>query len=124
MGVPNKYKKEYAQIAKQILARGDSIAAVCAEIEITRQSFYDWKKANKEFSDAVEIGLLKAQAVWETIGRGGIEGHYEKFVAAPWIFTMKNRFREDYKEDKEDKKDDEKSVLEKILSGEIKIKHD
>lgn len=124
MPAPAKYKKEYAQIAGLILSKGDSIAAVCAEIEITRQTFYDWKKIHPEFADAVEIGLLKAQVVWETIGRGGIEGHYEKFGATPWIFTMKNRFREDYKEDKEDKKDDEKSVLEKILSGEIKIKHD
>lgn len=124
MGIPNKYKKEFAKKAEEILATGKSLAAVCAALDITRQSLYDWKDAHPEFKEAIDKGLLKAQAVWEQMGEDGIKGNYEKFGAAPWIFTMKNRFREDYKEDKEEKKDNGQSVLEKLITGEIKLKND
>jgi len=58
--------------------------------------------------------LQKAQRVWEKIGRNGIEGNYEKFSGAPWIFTMKNRFRRDYQEDKEPK-NESASIIEKLI---------
>ncbi len=124
MGTPNKYKKEMCIKAEMVLANGESLAAVCAELDITRTTLYEWRDTNPEFKQAIERGLLKCQRVWEQMGKDGIQGNYEKFGAAPWIFTMKNRFREDYKEDKEEKKDDDKSVLEKLITGEIKIKHD
>ncbi|HEY5236497.1 MAG TPA: hypothetical protein VIJ14_09990, partial [Rhabdochlamydiaceae bacterium] len=116
---------EYAKTAHEILAMGKSLAAVCAALDVSRQSIHNWRKEQTEFNDAIERGLQKSQAHWEDIGMDGVTGSYEKFNAAPWIFTMKNRFREDYKEDKEDKNaNDDKSVLEKIITGEIKIKHD
>jgi hypothetical protein len=124
MGTPNKYKKEYAKKAEEILATGKSLAAVCAAFDVTRQSLYDWRDSHPEFKEALEKGLQKAQAVWEQMGEDGIKGNYEKFGAAPWIFTMKNRFRDDYTEDKDDKQDNAVSVLEKIISGELKVKHD
>lgn len=124
MGTPNKYKKEYPKKAEEILAQGKSLAAVCAALDIARQTFYEWKDQHPEFKESIEKGLLKAQAAWEEIGKDGIVGNYEKFNASSWIFTMKNRFRHDYAEEKDDKKDSEKSVLEKIITGEIKIKHE
>jgi hypothetical protein len=124
MGTPNKYKKEYAIKAEEILATGKSLAAVCAHFNIARSTLHEWRKNHQEFNLAIDQGLQKCQVFWEQIGLDGVTGSYEKFSAAPWIFTMKNRFREDYKEDKEEKKDDDKSVLEKLITGEIKIKHD
>jgi len=124
MGTPNKYKKEYAKKAADILAVGKSKAAVCAALDISRRTFYDWCAAHSEFNDAIDIAIQKCQAVWEEIGENGIKGNYERFGAAPWIFTMKNRFRDDYSDEKDEKKEDDKSVLEKIITGEIKIKHD
>ena len=124
MATPNKYKKEHCEIAKEVLANGESLAAVCAEIGIVRSTLHEWRSNHPEFSDAIEIGLLKGQRIWEQIGKDGIVGNYEKFGAAPWIFTMKNRFRADYTDSKEEKNDSEQSVLEKIISGELKIKHD
>lgn len=124
MGTPNKYKKDLCKKAFEVLATGESLAAVCDEIGITRQTLYEWKGTHPEFKEAIDLGLQRAQRLWEQMGKEGIQGAYEKFGAAPWIFTMKNRFREDYKEDKEEKKDDDKSVLEKLITGEIKLKHD
>jgi transposase-like protein len=124
MGTPNKYKKEFALVAEEILSEGKSLAAVCAHFSIARTTLYEWREHHEEFRNAVESGLQKAQAVWEDIGMHGIKGNYEKFGAAPWIFTMKNRFRADYAEEKEEKKiSDEQSVLEKIISGDLKIKN-
>lgn len=92
-------------IAEQVLANGESLSAICAELEITRTTLYDWRNTHPEFKEAIERGLQKAQRLWEKMGQDGIKGHYEKFNAAPWIFTMKNRFRDDYSEDKETKND-------------------
>jgi hypothetical protein len=114
MGTPNKYKPEFCEIAAKVLAGGESLAAVCAEIEITRATFYSWREMYPEFNEAVEIGLLKSQRDWERIGKNGIEGNYDKFSASPWMFTMKNRFRDDYKEDKQEKTVSE-SIVEKLI---------
>jgi len=114
MGVTYKYKPEMCEIAAKVLAGGESLAAVCAELEITRSTLYEWKDNHPAFRDALEIGLQKAQRDWERMGRNGIEGNYEKFSASPWIFTMKNRFRADYQEDKEPKTVSD-TLVEKIL---------
>ncbi len=111
---PLKYHKDMCSVAEQVLANGESLAAICAELNISRTTLYDWRDTYPEFRDAIESGLQKAQRVWEKIGRNGIEGNYEKFNAAPWIFTMKNRFRDDYREDKE-VKSESASIIEKLI---------
>lgn len=124
MTIISKYKIEHCKKAIEILASGKSLAAVCAQLDITRTTLYEWKNIHPEFRKAIEKGLQKCQAYWEEIGENGMKGNYDKFGAAPWIFTMKNRFRDDYTEDKDDKQDNAVSVLEKIITGEIKVKND
>jgi hypothetical protein len=124
MGTPNKYKNEHCKKAEEILATGRSLAAVCAKLNIARCTLYEWKESHPEFKEALERGLQKCQAYWEELGIDGVTGNYERFGAAPWIFTMKNRFRNDYTEDKDDKQESAVSVLEKIITGEIKVKND
>lgn len=114
MVMPLKYHKDMCAIAEQVLANGESLAAICAELEISRTTLYEWRDTYPEFKSAIDRGLQKAQRVWEKIGQDGIKGYYEKFNAAPWIFTMKNRFRADYQEDKEAKPQD-KSVIEMLI---------
>lgn len=100
MTYPTKYKPEYCQIAAQVLAGGESLAAVCAELEISRPTLNTWREMHPEFENAVSIGLAKSQRDWERLGKQGICGEFDKFSASPWIFTMKNRFRDDYAEEK------------------------
>lgn len=114
MGKPNKYHKDMCIKAEEVLAGGESLAAICAELDISRTTLYEWRDTHPEFREAIESGLQKAQRVWEKIGRNGIEGNYEKFNGAPWIFTMKNRFRDDYKEDKEPKSEST-TIIEKLI---------
>jgi hypothetical protein len=121
---PIEYKPEYCETAAQVLANGESLAAVCAEIEISRSTLYAWRDTYPEFSEALSIGLQKAQRRLEQLGMQGISGDIKNFAGSPWIFTMKNRFREDYAEDKKDDKSASESVLEQILSGKLKVKND
>ena len=109
-----KYNANCCIVAEKVLADGESLAAICAELNITRTTLYEWRETYPEFREAIESGLQKAQRVWEKIGRDGIVGNYEKFNGAPWIFTMKNRFRDDYREDKE-VKSESTSIIEKLI---------
>jgi hypothetical protein len=117
------YCKSMCEKAVQILSAGKSIARLATDLDVCRETIYDWRDKHPEFAAALRKGRDACQAYWEDIGESGILGHVKNFGGAPWIFTMKNRFRADYQEDKTDK-DDSASVLERIITGEIKVKHD
>lgn len=110
-----KYSKDMCQIAQKVLADGESLAAVCCELDITRTTLYEWRDKHLEFAAAIEKGLQAAQRDWERLGKSGISGDFEKFASAPWIFTMKNRFRHDYQDEPKDKKDSTESLVEKLI---------
>ena len=118
------FRPEYCEIAAEVLSSGKSYAAVCSKLDICRSTLYKWRDDFPEFAKALSRGLQKAQEHWEDIGEDGIKGNIDKFSSTPWIFTMKNRFRDDYADEKKEDKTSADSLLEKILSGEIKIKHD
>jgi transposase-like protein len=109
-----KYDKKLCKIAEDVLIGGESLAAVCAELNITRSTLYEWRDTHPEFAQALERGLQKAQREWEKIGQDGASGKIERFNAAALIFTLKNRFRADYAEDK-DAKADQNSIIEKLI---------
>jgi len=108
----SKYNPEYCEIATKVLADGESLAAVAAEIGICRATLYNWRDTHPEFSLALRIGLQKAQRDWEKLGKQGIKGELDKFSAPAWIFTMKNRFRDDYAEDKSEQ--DNHAIVEEL----------
>lgn len=115
------YKPEYCEIAAKVLADGESLAAVCAELDICRKTLYRWRDAHPDFESAINRGLQKAQREWEAIGRDGICGDIKNFSGTPWIFTMKNRFREDYKEDKNESKSDAENLCDLFKQGKIQV---
>jgi hypothetical protein len=114
MGTPNKYRPEMCEIARKVLADGEDLSAVCDEIGISRSTLYAWRDSHPDFKEAIECGLQTAQRVWVKIGRDGVIGNCEKFSAPAWIFTMKNRFREDYAENK-DTSNDKKAIIADLL---------
>ncbi|MEK7500455.1 MAG: hypothetical protein AAB649_07710 [Patescibacteria group bacterium] len=111
-----KYSSELCELATNILSTGKSLASICSKLNITRTTLYEWRDTHPEFRDAIELGLQKAQEVWEQMGRDGINGDIKGFGAAPWIFSMKNRFRADYAEEKEHKSTND-SIVEQLLLG-------
>ena len=52
MSFPAKYRPEFCEIAAEVLANGESLAAVCAELEITRTTLYEWRDVHPEFNKA------------------------------------------------------------------------
>ena len=110
-----KYKPEHCETAVKVLGNGESLVAVAAELNVTRETIYEWRDTYPEFNAACSQGLAKAQRDWEAIGRDGATGKIEKFGNAAWIFTMKNRFRADYQEQPESKPISD-SLVEKILN--------
>jgi len=109
------YKPEYCDVAIKVLADGESLAAICCELDVCRDTLYEWRDKHPDFAKAIKTGLQKSQRVWEAIGKDGVTGKIEKFGGAPWIFTMKNRFRADYAEDKSESKTISDSIVEKLI---------
>jgi transposase-like protein len=71
---------------------GESVSEVCAELGIHKDTFFEWVKTYKEFSDAYKKGLELSEAWWTKLGRAGATGK-AKIQPATWIFNMKNRFK-------------------------------
>lgn len=96
------YNQALCEKAREIMARGKSIARLATDLGVCRETIYDWRDKHPEFAKALKAGRDAAQAHWEDIGEEGVLGEIKNFSATTWIFTMKNRFRDDYKEDKKD----------------------
>ena len=106
-GRPTKYRSEMCTILEEMMREGASQIEVMAEIDITEDTFYRWKKENEEFSESVARGKLLSQAWWERIGRVNLEN--TKFNYRGWYMNMKNRFQWTDKTDI--KRDEIKTVL-------------
>ena len=90
-GRPTKYKKEFCQIAIDLMREGASKIEVCAGLDIGYDAFLDYQAKHKEFSEAIKKGELLSQAWWEGKGRSGLENR--DFNYTGWFMNMKNRFR-------------------------------
>jgi hypothetical protein len=89
MARPTKYKSEYCEKVIELMAEGASKTEVCAEIGICYDTFLDWQKANKEFSESVKRGDKLSEAWWLKSGRLNLENN--KFSYTGWYMNMKNR---------------------------------
>ena len=94
-GRPEEYTKEYADdLAKTLpdmFKNGESIAEVCVELGICKNSFYKMKDISSAFSDACKKGLDKSEAWWTKLGRLGASCE-ASIQPATFCFNMKNRF--------------------------------
>lgn len=89
-GQPTKYRPEMCGKVIEIMKDGASKVEVCAELEISLQSLYNYMETHAEFFEAVKIGEKLCQAWWEKNGRINLEN--KEFSATLWYMNMKNRF--------------------------------
>jgi transcriptional regulator with XRE-family HTH domain len=94
-GRPSKYWEGYCERVVALGRGGMSKTEIAAELGVGRDTINAWEKKHTEFSDAMKKARDLSQAWWETQARKGIWAGKE-FNATAYIFTMKNRFREDY----------------------------
>lgn len=101
--------------ALQLFAEGDSITSVCVDLDITRETYYNWRdNPEHPFSNTAKRGELSSQQFWERAGRNGVLGGIDKFAGSSWQFIMKNRFREHYSDQQKEK--DSSSAVELLLN--------
>lgn len=96
------------------MSKGKSIAAVASQLDVCRDTIYEWRDAYPEFAEALSKGRQRSQEYWENLGHDGIAGNIKNFSGNQWSFVMKTRFREDYAEKKEEKTHTD-SLIEKLL---------
>lgn len=90
--------------ARALFADGESITSVCCDLDITRQTYYNWRDDSEHpFSVIAKKGELLSQQFWERLGKHGIAGNIDKFGGSSWQFVMKNRFREHYADQQKEK---------------------
>lgn len=94
---PNIHPFLVVELGKQ----GKTIVQRCAEFNICRQTYYNWKLEYPEFEKASRLADVHAQAWWEDFSRRGASGEIPNFNATAMIFRMKSQFKEDYMERKE-----------------------
>ncbi len=91
MGRPTKYKPEMCETVIELMTEGASQFEVLAELGICEDTFYRWKKENKEFSESIKRGVQLSQAWWERKGRISLDDR--QFNSSLWYMNMKNRFK-------------------------------
>jgi orotate phosphoribosyltransferase-like protein len=91
-GRPSKYKAEYCSKAVELFSDGRSIIQIAAELNVSRDTIYEWQKIHPEFSDSIKRGLTKSEAYWERMLQGAAAGLVNVNSAA-LIFLLKNRFQ-------------------------------
>ena len=90
-GRPTKYDAKLCKLLPAMFANGESVSEVCAELGITKETFFQWEKLHPDFSDSYKKGKELSEAWWAKLGRSGAMGR-AKIQPATWIFNMKNRF--------------------------------
>lgn len=125
-GRPVKYKKEYDEKIIEVMKEGGSAVEFCAEVGIHKDTFYEWVKVYKSFSDAFSRARVLCQAWWERQGRNNLldvseyQGKTQKFNERLWTKNMACRFRDDWVETKQiavsASTEEDKSLLEALLA--------
>lgn len=114
MAFKSKYDPSMDDKAMELFKAGKSIVGVCAELGISRETYYTWRDDPAHpFSDIAKEGEKMSQAWWEEKGQEAIFGGIDKFAGSSWQFVMKNRFRDDYSD--APPKDQKDTLIEKLL---------
>jgi hypothetical protein len=95
-GRPSAYKPEYCDQAIEAGRAGKSLTWLAAELDVNRDSLYEWAKVHDEFSDALTRMRQLSQRWWEDKGQDGIEK--PGFNGSVWSRSMAARFPDDWRE--------------------------
>jgi len=95
-GRPTDYRPEYCQAVIDWGKEGHSIVWMSSQLEVTRETLYEWARTHKEFSDALTLAREHSQAWWEQQGKDGLGD--PRFNANLWAKNMGPRFKQDWSE--------------------------
>lgn len=106
-----KYTPEDAEKLPELFAQGLTIAQTCAELKISRQTYYAWQEQYPEFKAAADYGQTLSEAFHE---KRLLDTKLDTASDPRRIFYMKNSFRESYGEQQQ--KEGSKSLVECLLN--------
>lgn len=101
MGRPTDYDPAYCDKVIDLGREGASKAEMAFALGVARNTLDNWAAAHPEFLSAVKEAVSLAQGWWEAEGRKAVFGAKPGFNATAYIFTMKNRFPDDWKDKRE-----------------------
>jgi hypothetical protein len=107
-GRPTSYKPEYCERVIELGKDGASVMEMACELDVVRDTLYEWAKVHPGFSDAFTRARQWSQAWWERAGKSGMMA--PGFNAAVWSRSMAARFPADYTEKRQTE-----------MSGEVKV---
>jgi hypothetical protein len=98
MARPTTYDPAYCDRVVEYGKQGKSVAWIAAELEVHKDTLYEWVKVHPEFSDAMTRARLESQRWWEDAGQTGMLT--PGFGASVWSRSMAARFPDDWRESK------------------------
>lgn len=99
LGRPTKYRPEYCSLLIEHMSQGYSYETFAADIDVCKDTLYEWEKHHLDFSYAKKRAFLKAQKYWEKLALDNMinvsskESGSVSLNTGLWIFNMKNRFK-------------------------------
>lgn len=89
MGAPTKYTDDMPRKVIELMKQGASKYEVALELDICEDTFYEYKKIHKDFSEAIKKGEWFSRGKWEKEGRLSLRD--KEFNSTLWYMNMKNR---------------------------------
>lgn len=98
MARPTEYKQEYCEQVIEYGKQGKSLAWIAAELDVVKQTLFNWCDVHPEFLDALTRAKQESQRWWEDAGQVGMVA--PGFNASIWSRSMAARFPDDWREQK------------------------
>jgi hypothetical protein len=98
MARPTDYNPDFCEQVIEFGRQGKSLTWMASEIDVHKDTIYEWMKVYPEFSDAMTRARQLSQRWWEDKGQDGMLA--PGFNASIWSRSMAARFPEDWRENK------------------------
>ena len=98
MGRPSTYQEDFCDLVIEWGGQGKSLTWMAAQLDVSRDTIYEWARTHKEFSDAITRAKAKCQAFWEDMGQNGCGD--PRFNGGVWAKSMSARFPEEWRDNK------------------------
>lgn len=89
VGRPSKYDPKYCDQLINYMKSGLSFESFAGEINVHKETLYEWAKAHKDFSDALKLARAKQRQALEKRAMAQAFGQF-KGSPATLIFILKN----------------------------------
>ena len=96
MGRPSESDPAHCGRVVELGKLGKSVTQMACELDVNKDTLYEWAKVHPEFSVALTRARQWSQDWWETKGQNGLDA--SGFNASLWSRSMAARFPEDYTE--------------------------